>query len=153
MRPIRNSAKAIIIEQGKLLAIQNRDAAGDWYILPGGGQHPGETLVEALKRECLEEVNVAVVVGDLCLVREYIGSHHEFAEHDAAVHEIEFMFNCTLAPGAVPGIGTEPDSAQTGFAWLDLAHLERWRLYPAILRTLLPQRANPPHPVYLGDVN
>jgi hypothetical protein len=42
MKPIRNSAKAIVIRDGYLLSIRNRDADGDWYILPGGGQNHGD---------------------------------------------------------------------------------------------------------------
>lgn len=43
MRPIRNSAKAIIVENDCLLAITQQDPDGLYYILPGGGQEPGET--------------------------------------------------------------------------------------------------------------
>jgi len=37
MNHIRNSAKAIIIRDGCLLLIRNRDEEGDWFTLPGGG--------------------------------------------------------------------------------------------------------------------
>ena len=39
-RPIRNSAKALIIRDGKLAAVKLEDSDGVWYILPGGGQEP-----------------------------------------------------------------------------------------------------------------
>lgn len=41
---IRNSAKAVIIQEGKLLAIKKQDKEGYYYILPGGGQEHGENL-------------------------------------------------------------------------------------------------------------
>ena len=50
----RNSAKAVILKDNKLLAIEKVDRDGQWYLLPGGGQEFGETLIDALKRECLE---------------------------------------------------------------------------------------------------
>ena len=34
-REIRNSAKAVIIKDGKLLAIKISDGREEWYILPG----------------------------------------------------------------------------------------------------------------------
>lgn len=51
---IRNSAKAIIIEDGKILFTKNKTENGLFYLLPGGGQEHDETLVEALKREWLD---------------------------------------------------------------------------------------------------
>jgi hypothetical protein len=37
MSRVRLSAKAIIIQDGRLLIVRNRDSSGDWYMLPGGG--------------------------------------------------------------------------------------------------------------------
>jgi len=65
LRGIRNSAKAIIIRDNNLLVIKNRSEGSDWYILPGGGQNHGESLVAALKRECLEEASINVAPGDI----------------------------------------------------------------------------------------
>ncbi|MEC1177482.1 NUDIX domain-containing protein [Metasolibacillus meyeri] len=49
---IRNSAKAIIVKDEKLLAIKIQENGGTYYILPGGGQEHGENLHQALQREC-----------------------------------------------------------------------------------------------------
>jgi hypothetical protein len=38
LRKIRTSAKAVIIQNGKLLAIKLNDGKEEWYILSGGGQ-------------------------------------------------------------------------------------------------------------------
>lgn len=98
MATIRVSAKAIIIRNGRLLATKNVDDKGVFYVLPGGGQQPGEPLPVALRRECKEEIGVEVKVGDLVLVRDYIGSNHEFAQWDGDVHQVELMLLCSL-PG------------------------------------------------------
>ena len=153
MKEIRNSAKAIILRNGCLLAIRNVDADGDWYILPGGGQQHGESLRDALLRECREEIGAEVRVGELKLVREYIGKHHEFAAQDGDAHQIEFMFECEVADDYIPRNGGVPDTYQTGVAWLPVADLARHRLYPKILKSVLQNGLSPAQVQYLGDVN
>ena len=150
---LRNSAKAIIIREGRLLAIRNIDSEGDWYILPGGGQRFGETLGEALKRECLEEAGVSVSVGRLRLVREYLGKNHEFFDHDGEAHQVEFMFECEIVGEYSPRDGHLPDQYQTGVDWLPLAELEKHRLYPKVLTGILKDEFPSSTPLYLGDVN
>ncbi len=60
-RQIRTSAKAVIIQNGKLLAIKLNDGKEEWYILPGGGQeYEGKEYTKYLGNEevgdpeCLE---------------------------------------------------------------------------------------------------
>ena len=154
MNPIRNSLKAIIIRGGKLLVIGKEDANGRYYLLPGGGQLPGERFRETLERECREEIGAAVAMGPLRFIREYIGSNHEFAAFDGDVHQVELMFACDLAGDyAEPASGHEPDTGQVGVYWLELERLMDYRLYPMTLRPLLMDSGGPPPPVYLGDVN
>jgi len=159
MRPIRNSAKALIVQDGRLLALEMRDAEGEYFILPGGGQEPGETLSDAVRRECREELDADVLVGDLRLIREFIGRNHdEFADRDADFHAIEFMFACALAPGATLRLGAIPDERQVGVAWLPLGEIEARRFYPRALRPILAQLARAGDargnaPIYLGDIN
>jgi 8-oxo-dGTP diphosphatase len=150
---VRVSAKAIVVQDGRILLIRNRDADGDWYCLPGGGQAHGETLPAALKRECLEEIGCQMVVGRLLFVRDYRAEHHEFAEEDCDAHQVEIMFECQLAPGCAPAVGAEPDGMQTGVAWVELAALAHSRLYPRALRELLATGIPSQGPRYLGDVN
>lgn len=96
MKPIRNSAKAVIVQDGRLLVIRLEDQYGTAYVFPGGGQEKGEELKDAVARECLEEIGQAVNVGELLHIREYIGKNHEFAEWDADIHQVEFYFACSL---------------------------------------------------------
>jgi ADP-ribose pyrophosphatase len=153
MRPIRNSAKALIIENGKLLVTVNKDQFGIFYLLPGGGQEIGETLQEALKRECTEEISADVEIGELKYIREYIGKNHEFAQWDSDIHQIEFMFLCSLKPGVELCPGTVPDEMQTGVEWLDISKLDGYRLYPKSLSKVVKGNGELSPIVYLGDTN
>ena len=49
----RPTVKAIIFHEGKMLLINNG-------LLPGGGVETGETILDALKRELLEEIGATV---------------------------------------------------------------------------------------------
>jgi 8-oxo-dGTP diphosphatase len=151
VKPVRVAAKAVIRQDGRLLVTKNVDDEGYWYILPGGGQEPGETLHEALARECREEIDVDVDVHELLCVREYIGRHHEFAEQEGDVHALELMFACTIRDGQVPHNGAVPDTLQVGVEWLELDELDRYRLYPQALKAFLATTGL--RTVYLGDVN
>ena len=59
--PVRNSAKALVLHEGKILVNRCTSRFGDYYALPGGGQREGETLLEAVRRELLEETGFRVV--------------------------------------------------------------------------------------------
>ncbi len=119
----------------------------DEYILPGGGQKFGETLIDALKRECLEELGATVNVGELLTIREFISENHE-PEQDR-VHIVNHIFACTLL--TEPTTPLQPDADQTGICWLPLWELEHYNFYPRFLIPLL--KAKQPLPFYLGDVN
>ena len=63
--PIRIIVGAAIIRNGRVLACERSDppeAAGRWEF-PGGKVEPGETEVDALARECAEELGVRVRIG------------------------------------------------------------------------------------------
>jgi len=151
---IRNSAKAIIIKDDEILLTCNKNESGTFYLLPGGGQRHGESLTEALVRECLEEIGVRVSVGDLLLVRDYISVHHEFASEDADAHQVEFMFRCRIPAGEVH-VGKTPDEWQTGVEWVSVSKLDDLPLYPAAIKESLQRitRGEQAEACYLGDVN
>lgn len=148
IRQIRNSIKAVIVENRAVLMIRCRDDAGDFFILPGGGQELCETMHAALLRECREELGCAVEVGELLFVAEYIHDRQDFA-WQRSLHQIEYMFRCALPPGETPRAGPVPDDIQVGVEWVPIADLPGLRHYPQGLAEALqnPQGT----PVYWGD--
>lgn len=148
MRPIRNSAKAIIIEDNRLLTLKCIDGDTIFYQLPGGGQQNSETLANALKRECLEEISSAVDVGDLMFICEYFGG-----KHGLDWHQVGFMFSCTLQDSAECLNGFEPDATQLGVEWLPIEQLDQYNVHPKAITLLLMNGHGQNTPIYLGEVD
>ena len=70
--PIRNAARALIIRDVHVLLLRKGgDERGERYAFPGGAQDPGETLQQALHRECLEEIGTETEILDLIHVADY----------------------------------------------------------------------------------
>jgi len=153
MKPVRNSIKAVIIREGEILLTVNNDGKRSFYLLPGGGQEPGETMEQALLRECKEEIGSRVAVGEMLWVREFLGSRYEWDVFHG-LHQVEFMFACELEPDACPHVGTVRDTWQTGVEWVRLDRLAEAMFYPEALKPLLLEYAESRQGgrVYLGDV-
>lgn len=152
MDRIRVSIKAVIIDNGRILLTKNRDQQSIFYLLPGGGQNPGEPIADALKRECLEEVGARVEPGPLLFVRDYLSENHDFAGEHEDVHQVELMFAATLQEDPAQRATSHPDSMQIGVEWVPLMALRERRLYPSALKALLMEPL-PGGALYLGDVN
>lgn len=152
----RPSAKAVVVHEGRLLVTRNRtEGEGVWHILPGGGQKPGETLADALRREVYEETGILVEPVRLMWVRELIIANHF---EDAAArnlnpeeHATEYMFEARLVDQS--GQPTETDAEQIGVDWVTAAELAGLRFFPLALAGPLGAwlRGGDPGPVYLGD--
>ena len=150
---IRNSAKAIIIKEGKLLTLKMHENGGTYYILPGGGQEHGENLHQALERECKEELGATVDIGELLFVREYIGKNHELAAYHSHAHQAEFMFLCIVHQNLFDA-ETQPDKGQVGVEWLPIEDLLEYKLFPQALRSHIITYFNKGKvATYVGDMN
>ncbi|MBD3278084.1 MAG: NUDIX domain-containing protein, partial [Candidatus Aegiribacteria sp.] len=136
----RNSCKAVVVKNGRILLTVNRDHLGDFYLLPGGGQQFGETAHETVIREVLEETGWLVRPGEMVLSRDYIGANHEFADEEGDVHQTELIF-CAL-PVEYRGQAAVPDPWQIGTDWVEPAILKDLRIYPAVLKGILPEIVN-----------
>ena len=142
-RPIRNSAKALIIRNGKIAVIKLRDSDGEWYIMPGGGQEAEETLPMAVCREVAEELGLEVVCKELLFVVEGV--------HGESFHRVDLVFNCELI-GEIEGAVLHNDTNQIGVEWLDISTLNLQPLYPSKLRRqIMNFYENKPYKVYLGN--
>ncbi|MCR8644446.1 NUDIX domain-containing protein [Paenibacillus sp. N1-5-1-14] len=151
MKPIRNSAKAVIIENDRILLTVNKDQEGIFYLFPGGGQDKGEALRDTVIRECLEEIGYRVIPRDIANIREYIGKNHQHAEFDYDVHQVEYYITCEIDYEVRQIEATNADDMQIGIEWVELSRLDDIRLYPSKMSGQLQGRES--KVCYLGDVN
>lgn len=97
---VRNSARAIIIQNGRIAMVHSLKY--DYYKFPGGGIEEGETSVEALIRETREETGLVIIPET---VREY-GYVHRVQRSDSDLTERfvqnNYYYLCSAEETAVP---------------------------------------------------
>jgi len=149
---IRSTAKALIINDGKILLNRCADPNnGEYYSLPGGGQREFETLREAVVRECKEETGYAVRPVKFAALCETICLDEVFREkHPGYAHKMYHIFICELSGGIVKE-PTEKDSMQIGSGWIDIEALRNIRLLPNVVGAQITNVLAGGAPVFLGS--
>ncbi|MDG1701490.1 MAG: NUDIX domain-containing protein [Opitutae bacterium] len=153
IKTIRSAARAIIIKNDSVLMVQMQNDDGEFFILPGGGQLHGETLVQAVARECMEELGIIISVGRLIYTREYIGKNHQFDQQHDNFHQIEHVFICEINNDTLLGNGQETDKKQIGYRWIKLNELSEYKVLPSSIKSLLQAEDLFLANTYLGDIN
>ena len=75
----------------------NDDKFGDYFSLPGGGQHQYETLQDAIVREVLEETVYSIVPVQFAALCETIFTNEDFRKSSPDyTHRIYHVFICEL---------------------------------------------------------
>jgi ADP-ribose pyrophosphatase YjhB (NUDIX family) len=124
----------------------------EFWCLPGGRMEMNEPARDCVRREMLEEMDLAedvdVRAGDLLFIIENLYTY-QGARH----HEIGLYFEASLPPDSAQMhadtfIGHEWDNSELYFQWFSPSELGTLDLRPAVLKTLLQQ---PPtgHPQYI----
>jgi ADP-ribose pyrophosphatase YjhB (NUDIX family) len=122
LAPPRIRVAALIVEDGRVLAVEHVKKGESYFLLPGGGLDPGETMATALVRELNEELGCEADVGALALVTESLAP-------DASRHVIQMIFHATRrGEPRVTGI----DDRIQGFRWLDAAAADQVPFRPSI---------------------
>jgi 8-oxo-dGTP diphosphatase len=60
---MRERVSLIIVQAERVLLFYRQRDGQVYYITPGGGREPGETLIEAAYREAVEETSLEIVLG------------------------------------------------------------------------------------------
>lgn len=148
---IRTTARAIFIRgQHILLLRKDYGEYGERFALPGGGQEPGETLHQALQRECEEEIGSRVSIGPLLHVADFF----KLRETDPPTvrHVLDMLFHCEVPEDYIPHNGPHPDKHQVEVVWAELARLPDMPLFPPYLPACIARLDDQAQAVYLGRV-
>ena len=121
-------ATALIVEEGKLLVVEDEDG---FYTI-GGAIQVGERTEEAVIREVKEELGVKAQAGQLAFVLE-----NRFEQAGVHFHNIEFHNLVDLLEDAP--LTMQEDARQLPCRWIALNQLHTVPLKPGFLKTVLPE--------------
>ncbi len=117
-KPFRNVVAALIWDKDRFMICQrplNKTRALQWEFV-GGKTEEGETKAEALIRECREELDITVCVGDV-----FFEVDHEYP--DIFIHLT--LFNCTVASGEIKML------EHNDIKWITPDEIPRYEFCPA----------------------
>lgn len=148
---IRITVRAVIIQDGKILLIK-KDSQEDGirYTLPGGALESGETLHQAVIRECQEEINTSVDAYDVLHIADFFIP--KFDPEPYTRHQLEVLIQCQVPADYIPCSGSDPDKHQVGVEWLPVKELAQHTISPHFFAELLINLQNQTHNVYVGSV-
>ena len=142
----RNSAKAIVLHEGRILVNRCVSRFGTYYALPGGGQKHGETLTEAVQRELLEEAGLSVRPMRLSAIYETVSTNRP----EGMNHKIYFVFLCALND-VRPAKPSHQDTFQMGTEWIPLSEIQKVHLFPRAVRDNIMELIGYGETLYLGS--
>jgi 8-oxo-dGTP pyrophosphatase MutT (NUDIX family) len=131
----------------RILLCRHEKHGRDYWLLPGGGIDSGESLMQALRRELLEELGIddsAPLEGPVALVDSIAPARF------APKHVVHIIFAGDLSGRSLEAV-TSQDMAVRGHRLFGVEELEEVVLHPPIQRFLA--RWQPGDPVvYLGPL-
>ncbi|HST26359.1 MAG TPA: NUDIX hydrolase [Gaiellaceae bacterium] len=142
----RIRVSAVLRWRDRVLLIRQEKGEKVYWLLPGGGVHSGESLVQALRRELNEEVGIDENIpfeGPVALV-DSIAPARSFARK----HVVHIIFAGDLSGRSLDRV-TSSDAAVRGHRLFSLAELDEIVLHPPLQRFLARWQPGDPS-VYLG---
>ncbi len=145
--PIQVRVQGACFSGGRLLCALHRKASDRYWVLPGGHLEPGESLIDGLVRELLEETGLAVVEERLWTVSEFRSDSR---------HVLDCTFLVSRFSGR-PRLGIDPEgpthpASLADVRWLTREDFAEARFLPTLLQRHLRAHWDDPvtDAVYLG---
>ncbi len=130
---MEHRVRAVIIDRTKILSIKRVLSDRTFWVVPGGGvEKEDEDFGHALRRECLEEINVEVEIGNLIWQRSFRD-------------QIELFYLAKIIRGQVgKGCGPEYVEANQYYGthepeWIEIEQLKNIIFYPEPLKEVILQ--------------
>lgn len=99
---LRHSARAVILDPDDRILLCRFDVGAEDTVVwstPGGGIEPGESLLQALRRELLEEVGLAVVGSPTHLWTQRVVDPRRMTGWDGVVNDVFLIRTPAFTPG------------------------------------------------------
>jgi ADP-ribose pyrophosphatase YjhB (NUDIX family) len=141
----RIRVSAILRRERRILLVRHEKHGREYWLLPGGGVHVGETLVRALKRELVEEVGLDA---DVPLEGPVAIADSIAPPGSPAKHVVHIVFAGHLGERSLER-ATSTDEAVWNHRLFDVEELAGLALHPPIQRFLARWQPGDPT-VYLG---
>jgi ADP-ribose pyrophosphatase YjhB (NUDIX family) len=103
-------------DKGEILLVRQRNK-GLWTV-PGGQVEVGENLIDALKREIMEESGVDVTVNKLICVSSNTATNPGYNGYETIPTKVMFGFTCTYVGGE---LGTSDETSES--KWVQRAEV------------------------------
>lgn len=126
---IRHRSGVVLIDNGCVAMVERNRAGTTYFVLPGGGAEPGETIEEAALREALEEISLTVrILGPI--------AHLAFIDGDDRAIQHYFAVEATsgsIGPGSGPEFANDIDPQRGSYRpmWLPLEEISGLDVRPA----------------------
>jgi ADP-ribose pyrophosphatase YjhB (NUDIX family) len=128
---IRVRCAAVVIRGHELLLVKHKKAGREYWLLPGGGLEPGETLAQATERELKEECGVTIRCGRLLFVAETL-------EPTGERQIVNMVFLAELLHGE-PHLATLGDARLIDVGWVSRSQLLELVFFPDFKDELIRQ--------------
>ena len=148
---IRSAAKALIVNEGKILLNRCVHADGSvYYDLPGGGQRQFEAMEETVIREVQEETGYSVRILRFAALAEEIYTSKTLHEaYPDYTHRVKHIFLAELTGGK--GKPTELDMGMERSEWMPVKDLAAiGELHPSALKEAIGDILANEQAVWLG---
>ena len=137
-------AAGVIIHNNKLLVHKNVNS--DHYALIGGRIEIGENSADTIKREIQEELGKEIEITG------YISTIENFFEMEGSkYHEIMFVYRLEFANEEDKTIEYTLENIEgkeyLKYEWLELDKIEKYPLYPKVIREILKENKFPVHKI------
>ena len=142
----RIRVSALLRWEDRILLCRHEKPGKEYWLLPGGGVNSGESLVDALHRELLEEVGIdeEILLEGPVAIADSIAPVRSFPQK----HVVHIVFSGDLSGRSLERV-TSKDAAVRGHRLFRVDELDEVVLHPPIQRFLGRWRPGDPV-VYLG---